>query len=310
MAVLTDAQVGVFFDERWDLEVNQALYGEAVSMPRILNKSSMVSGSGEIIHIQTKPRVSGGDVGADGGFTSEQTTFTEVQVNVNTWKYVSQEYTDKQSKQSIVSLEKEIPSQFGDRLAEFYDGDINDLILSATGFDGVTVGAGIGSPGSPVSFLEPNALAAVLALRRRSIKLQNLSWLLSPECYYLGWLTKERMTNANTTGLPQSVLTTNFRQSILNIPSYESGLLNGTSVMNDDTGLSLNPASGINTAGVTACGLVHRDFAAIAMQFNNKYEKARGTAAGRLATILLAHTLFGLVVNRARFAVPLYISNT
>src|SRR3990167_3368759 len=306
MAVLTDAQVGVFFDEKWDLEVNQALYGEAVSMPRILNKSSLVGSSGEIVHIMTKPRLAGGDVGSDGGFTSEQTTFTEVQVNVNTWKYVSQEYTDKQSKQSIVSLEKELPSQFGDKLAEFYDSDINDLILSATGFDGVTVGAGIGSPGAPVSFLEPNALAAVLALRRRSIKLENMSWLLSAECYYLGWLTKERMTNANTTGLPQSILTTNFRQKILNIPGYESGLLNGTSTT-DDTGASLNPASGINVAGTTACALMHRDFAAIAMQFNNKYEKARGTSAGRISTIMLAHTLFGLAVNRAKFAVPLYI---
>ena len=309
MAVLTDAQVGVFFDEKWDLEVNQALYGEAVSMPRILNKSSLVNGSGEIIHITTRPRLVGGDVGSDGGFTSEQTTFTEVQVNVNTWKYVSQEYTDKQSKQSIVSLEKELPSQFGERLAEFYDSDINDLILSATGLDGVTVGAGIGSPGAPLSFIEPNALAAVLAIRRRSIKIENLSWLLSPECYYLGWLTKERMTNADKTGLPESVLTTNFRQKILNIPGYESGLLNGTSCT-DDSGASLNPASGINVAGTTACGLVHSDFAAIAMQFNNKYKKADATSAGRLATIIVAHTLYGLVVNRAKFAVPLYISNT
>lgn len=309
MAVLTDAQVGVFFDEKWDLEVMQAMYAEAVLMPRILNKSSLVSGSGEIVHIMTKPRLAGGSVGSDGGFTSETVTFTEVQVNVNTWQYVSQEYTDKQSKQSIVSLEKEIPSQFGERLAEFYESDIADLILSATGWDGSTVGGGIGTPGAPVSFLEPNALAAVLALRRRNIKLENMSWCLSPECFYLGWLTKERMTNANTTGLPQSVLTTNFRQKILNIPAYESNLLNGTSAT-DDNGASLNAASGINVAGTTACALLHRDFAAIATQFNNKYEKARGTAAGRLTTILVAHTLYGLVVNRARFAVPLYISNT
>lgn len=309
MSVLTDAQVGVFFDEKWDLEVMQAMYGESSIMSRILNKSSLVSGSGDIIHIQTKPRLAGGTVGADGGFTSEQATFAEVQVNVNTWKYVSQEYTDKQSKQSIVSLEKEIPSQFGDRLGEFYESDLATLILSATGLDGATVGAGIGTPGAPVSFLEPNALAAVLAMRRRSIKLENMSWILSPECFYLGWLTKERMTNANTTGLPQSVLTTNYRQKILNIPSYESGLLNGTSTT-DDAGVSLNAASGINVPGTTACALLHRDFAAIATQFNNKYEKARGTAAGRLSTILIAHTLYGRAVNRAKFAVPLYISNT
>lgn len=309
MAVLTDAQVGAFTNEVWDQEVLQARYGAATIMPRILNKSSLVSDGGEIIHISIKSRLIGGNVGVDGGFTSETATFPEVQVNVNTWKYVSQEFTDKQGKQALVSLESELPSQFGELLAEFGDIDIANLFLGANGYDGINAGVGLGNPGIGVSFLEDTALAAVLALRRRNIPLENLSWLLSPECYYLGWLTKERLTNSNTTGLPESVLTTNFRQKILNIPGYESTLLNGTTATND-AGTSLNAASGVNVAGTTACALINKEFAAYGMQINQKYEKARGTAAGRLTTIMVASSLYGMRVVRSNHGVVIYVKNT
>lgn len=310
MATLTDANVNAFFNQVWDIQVLQARYGKAVTMPRVLNRSELVSDSGTIVHIPIKPRLAGGTVGSDGGFTPEVITITDVQVNVNTWRYVALTITDKQSKQAVVTLETELPSQFGEKLAEFYDIALNNLLLSLSGgSDNLVAGQGLGTPGTGVTFLEDTALGALLLLRRRNIPPEEMSWLLSPECFYLGWLTKERMTSAYATGEDKSLLTTNFRQKILGIPAYESTLLNGSSAT-DDTGVLLNGASGVNVTGTTACALVHKEALAIAMQINNKYEKVRTTPALQLATVIVANNLFGTQVVRATHGALMYIKNS
>src|SRR5438105_1538059 len=132
MSTLSDANVTAFFDQKWDTQVLQARYGKAVIMPNVLKKDDLVAESGQIVHIPIKPRVSGGSVGSDGTFTPEAITVTDVQVTVDTWKFVSHIITDKQSKQSIVTLETELPSQFGEKLAEFYDIDLANLFLNFT----------------------------------------------------------------------------------------------------------------------------------------------------------------------------------
>lgn len=309
MASFGDTQAAAFLNQVWDTEVLQARYGAAVIMPRILNRSSLVSESGQIIHIPVKPRFAGGDVGSAGEFTAEQQTITDVQVNVNTWKYVAVEVPDKTSKQSVVTLETELPNQFGERLAEFYDADIADLFVTLTGFDGTNPGVGLGTPGIGQTFDEGTALAAVLVMRRRNIKLEDLSWILPPEAYYLGWLTKERMNNANTAGLAKNNLITNMRQPILGIPGFESTLLNGTTSV-DDASASLNPASTPNISGTSAAALIHTEAAAIAMQINNKYERFRVTPAGRLANGIVAHELYGLRAVRANHGLVMYIRNS
>lgn len=186
------------------------------------------------------------------------------------------------------NLDTELPSQFGEQLAVFYDIALANRFASLTG-------TAVGSSGSPVQFVEDAALTAVLNLRIQNIPLKGLKWVLPPEAFYLGWFTKERMTNANTTGESKSLLTTNYRGPILNIPAYESTLLAGS------TGNV--PAAAIQGA------LLHTESLAIAMQINNKYEKTRMTAASRLATLIVAQNLFGTNVVRADHGSLIYINS-
>lgn len=314
MATLTDAQVRASFDQKWDLSVLQARYGAATIMPHVLNKSSMVEESGEIVNITSKPRVVGGDVGADGGFTAEQITLGNVQINVNTWKYVSHIITDKQRKQSIVELQTELPKQFGEKLAEFSDIDLANLFLSLTGGETGVAGQGIGAPGNGATFIEDVPLSAIKQLRRRNIPLDGMSFIISPEAFYDGWLTKERMTSANQTGNSKSLLETgvgygkSFKQMILGVPAFESTLLNGTSAVND-LGAGLNPASGVNLPGTTACALIHEESLGIAMQINSKVETVRTTPAGQLATLVVANNLYGFRIVRANHGIVIYVKN-
>lgn len=319
MAVLTDAQVRAVFDQKWDMDVLQARYADAVIMPRGLNKSSLVEESGEIVHITTKPRIVGGDVGADGGFTSESMTLSNVQINVNTWKYVSLEITDKQSKQAMVTLQSELPKQYGSRLQEFTEIDLANLFLGFSGGSpALTVGVGIGNPGTGTTFSEPTALAAVKLARQKQLPLDEMSWILSVESFYGdgAWLSKERLTNANTTGHNKALMETgvgygkNFKQMILGIPAYECTLLNGATTINIDTGALLNAASGVNSAGTTACALVHREAYGSAIQINNKTETYRTTPAGRFATGISGHTLYGVRVIRANHGMLIFVSNS
>lgn len=310
MATQTDAGVLAVTPQVWDTAVLQGRYGAAVTMPRVLNKSALVSDYGQIIHIPIKPRFAGGSVATDGTFVPESGTITDIQITVDQWKEVSIVITDKQAKQAIVTLETELPSQFGARLGEFSDIDLNNQFPNFTGgSETLVAGQGLGQPGTGIQFLEDTALSAVLLLRRRNIPMENMSWILSPECFYLGWLTKERLTNANSTGEDKSLLTTNFRQKILNIPAYESTLLNGSTSTND-AGALLNGPTAPNLTGTTLCALLHKESLGIAMQINNKYEKVRTTPALQLGTLIVNSNLYGVKTVRATHAVPIYVRNS
>lgn len=311
MATLTDAQARPLFDQKWDLKVLQARYGKATIGKNVLNKSAMVEESGEVVNITIKPRVVGGNVGSDGTFTAEGLTLTNVQVNVNVWKQVSHIITDKQSKQSIVTLETELPSQFGERLAEFAEIDMANLFLNFTGYNG-NAGQGMGGPGAGVDFDEDSALSMVQAIRRRQISPDTISWQLPPEAFYQGWLKKERLTSANFTGMDKSLITTGiygFKQVILGFPAFESTLLNGSSVINVDTLALVNPASGINMPGTTVGALIHEEALAYAFQINAKYEKVRTTPNQQLATLIVGNSLYGVVTCRANHGVPVFVRN-
>lgn len=311
MATLTDANVAAVVPQIWDMKVLQARYAKSTILKNVLNKSSLVEEYGNIVHIATKPRVAGGTTGGDGTFTPEAVNLADVQVNVNQWRYVSHIITDKQSKQAIVTLETELPSQFGERLSEFDEADLADLFLQLSGFNG-SAGQGIGTPGVGTDFEEDAALSAVKNLRIRQIPLENMSWQLSPESFYNGWLKKERFTSAMHTGEAKSKITTGiygYKQEILGIPAFESTFLNGASTINVDTGALLRPASGANQPGTAACALLHEESMAIAVQINGKYEKVRTTPAAQLATLVVGQLLYGTVINRASHGCIIYVRN-
>lgn len=318
MSVMTDAQSRPVFDQKWDMQVLQARYADAVIMPRVRNSSSEVEESGEIVNITTKPRIVGGDVGADGGFTSEQITLSNIQINVNIWKYVSVEVTDKQAKQAIVTLQNELSKQYGARLQEFTEIDLANQFLNFTGGSSqLSAGVGIGTPGSGVTFLEPTALTAVKLARQKQLPMDDMSWILSVESFYGdgAWLSKERLTNANTTGHQKALMETgvgygkNFKQMILGIPAYECTLLNGATTINIDTLARLNGPTGINVDGTTACALLHKEALGVVVQINNKTEIYRTTPAGRFATAVSGNTLYGVKSLRANHGILFYVSN-
>ena len=312
MATLTDAQTRPLFDQKWDLDVLQARYGEEILGKAVLNKSAMIEESGEVINITIKPRVSGGTVGTDGGFTAEQITLTNVQVNVNTWRYVAHTITDKQASQAIVNLKEELSKQFGTKLAEFSEIDLATLLLSLSGGnDGLVAGQGLGTPGSGgLTFLPDTVLAAIKQLRKRNIPLDDMTWVLSPECFYDGWLSKDLTVAAYATGESKSLLTTGkpAKMMIGGIPAYESTLLNGSSAT-DDSGTLLNAASGVNQTGTTACALIHREALAIAKQINMKSKFADTTPALQLANVAVTHYLYGVRVVRASHGALIFVKN-
>lgn len=293
MSAFDNTAANVVIPEVWDTEVLQARYAKAAIMPRVLNKSQKVADYGDIVHIPIKPRFTGVTVGTDGSFTTEAPTLTEAQVAVDTWKAVAIEVPDKTSKQSIVTLETELPSQFGDRLAEFYDQALANLYGNLTG------GTPVGTKAAPTAFIRDAALTSVLGLRANNIPLEDLSWVLPPHAFYLGWLTQEITTAAYATGLPKSVLSTNARGPILNIPAFESNNLAGS---------TLNPDATI-TGGIAGM-LIHKESFAIAMQINNKYERTRMTPNKFLSTLVVAHNLFGVITVRADHGSVLYIKNS
>lgn len=311
MATLSAANVQAVIPQVWDTQVLQGRYGTEVIVPRVLNRSSLVEDYGQIIHIPIKPRFAGGITNTDGTFTAEAVTLTDVQVNVNTWRYVSIIVGDQQSKQSIVTLETELPSQFGARLGEFNEIALANQFLNFTGgSEGLVAGQGLGTPGAGgINFDDDTANLAVLYLRRRNIMLDECSWILSPEARNLGWLKKERLTSAMHTGEAKSSITTNKIPDILSIPAFESTLLNGSSVT-DDNGTALNAASSPNLTGTSACALLHRESLAIAIQINNKVERVRTTPAQQLATLIVNQNLFGTQTVRATHGVVMYIKNS
>ena len=290
MAIISATNVAPLISEVWDAEVLQARYAEATILNRVLNKSELVADSGQIIHITVVPRFVGGTVGTDGAFTPETQTLTAINVNVNTWQYVSVDIPIQQSRQSVADLKKVLPAGFGKRLAERSDIALADLFTSFTG-------GNVGSAAGPEQFIEDAALGAVLQARKRDLPLNELSWFLSPECFYDGWLTKERMTNANTTGMGKSALISNWRGPILNISAYESNLLDGASG-NQKTNQKY-----------AICGLVHKEALAYAMQIQNKYYEASKVPAGFLGDIIVAASLYGTVIGRANHGIRIFIKN-
>lgn len=286
MAQLTNTQLSATIDEVWDLDVLQARYAAAVIMPRVLNRSDLVKKSGDTIHIPVKKRLVVGTVASDGGFTPDAQTISQVDVSINTWKYVSNETLDQTEAQSYWSPESDFPKDAGAVLGEDYDGAI------ATLHTGLTSNV-VGSEANPAPFDDSVMLAAMLKLADRNIPKNALSFILPPIAFYLGLFKLDRFTDADKAGLPKNVLTTNFRFPLLGVPAYETTLLK-------------------TPGGTTAIKgfLLHKETFAIGMQLNNKFKRAEATAAAKFSTIVAMESLYGVVTVREDHGVVLNIRNS
>jgi len=267
----------VIIPEVWDLAVLDARYAESQIMSRFLNKSEKVQNFGDIVHVPIEPVLTGGTVTAGtGAFTPETWTYTEAQITVNTWRHASIDVPDNANAFSHTDVTKRLPSAAGKLLAEQVDTD-----LAALHADWTT--GPIGSTTDPVVFQDSLILQALFSLSNGKIPKSGLSWILSPEAFYLGLFTKDRWTSADQMGLPKSVLTTNFRFPIFGVPAYETPLL-------------------ANVAGVRKCFVAHKEALATAISIDTKPETARRTSALILSTVVVVQNLYGVRTIRANHA--------
>lgn len=274
MAQTTNTTNAAVIDEVWDLTVLQARYEGAVIMPRVLNKSDLVKRSGDIIHIPIKKRKVVGTVAADGGFTSDAQTLSQVDVVVNTWKYVSDETLDQTEAQSYWSPESDFPEDAGKALAEDYDTAIASLYADLTSNV-------VNTEADPKPVADDTILEAFLKLRKRQIPLKGLSFILPPEGWYRGLFKLERFTDADKSGQGKNTLISGARFQLFGVPGYESTLL--------QTPTGTSAIKGF---------LLHKETFAIAMQMNNKFKRADATAAGRLSSIVVMESLYGVKTVR------------
>ena len=266
------------------MDVDDARYANAVIMPRVLNKSGLVSKSGDIIHLTYKLRYTVGDVtAATGAFTPQTITPTSVAVTVDQWRQVAIETVDRATAQSFWDPESDFPKDAGRAMAEDYDDKIADLYSNLTSNV-------VGDVTNPGIFDDIQMLEAMLKLADRNIPKDSLSFILPPVAFYRGICTKPAFRDADKTGLPKSVLTTNFRLPLLGIPAYESTLLN---------------TSGNELA--KAAFLIHKHTFAIGMQKNNEIKRAEGTAAGKLSYIMVLNSLYGVTTFREDHGALIYI---
>ena len=272
MAVFDNTALANTIDEKWDMDVDDARYANAVVMPRVMNKSALVEKSGSKINMSYRSKYTVGDVtAATGAFTPQQITPTEVEIDIDQWKQVAIETLDKAKAQTFWDPESDFPKDAGAALAEEYDTQLLDLI------SGFTTNIVNSDADSPTIFDEVPMLAAMLKLADLNIPKDSLSWFLPPVAFYGGIARKPDFVNANRAGLPKSILITNYRFKLLDVPAYETTL-----------------CANAGTANISkVAGLVHKSALAIAMQRNNTIKRAEGTSAGKLSYIVVMHSLFG-----------------
>lgn len=274
MAETTTTSLDVIIPEIWDLQVLDARYANAVIMNRFLNKSDKVAQYGDIVHIPITPKLAGGNVTAStGAFTPEEWILTEAQLTINTWRHASVDIPDNAKKLAHTDMLKKLAPEGGKLLAEQVDTDLAALHTNFTT-------SPVGSADNPVAFNDDHILEALFSLRNNDIPLDGLSWILSPEAFYLGLFKKDRWTSADSLGLPKSVLTTNFRYPILGVPAYESTLL-------------------ANVNGVRKCFIGHKEGLATALAIQTKSEIARRTSDLRLSTVAVIQNFYGVITVRA-----------
>lgn len=285
MAVLDNTSLNASIDEAWDLVVEEGRYAESTIVPRIMNKSDLVKRSGDSVNLTYEPTLTVGAVtGATGAFTPQAYTLNSVAVSCDQWVQCAIEVLDKANFQSFYSPESTFPSRAAKAMAEQFDTHLGSL------YSGFTTNT-VGTSSEPFVFDDVMCLSAMLKLADKKIPKNELSFILPPIAFYKGIFTKPEFRDADKTGLPKSVLSTNFRESILKVPAYETPLL--TTVDQAKVGY-----------------LLHKSAMAIAMNKKNDFRRAEGTAAGKFSLIVAMQSLYGVKVFREDHGVALYIRNS
>lgn len=282
MAAFSSTELDATIQEVWDQDVEEARYESGVVLNRVANKSAKAKYN-DILRITYKAKYTTSAVTvATGAFTTQTITPTGTTVTLNQWKTVPIEVPYIMQDQSFWNPESDFPKDAGAAMGEDNDNYLLDLDSNFTSND-------VNSAAAPTAFDDVAMLAAVLKLRDRAIPLNDLSFILPPIAFYKGIFTKPEFRDADKTGLPKSVLSTGYRMKFLEIPSYETTL--------------------VNTDNLARVGLlIHKTAMAIAFQRNNEIKRAEGIAAGKLSSIAVLHSLYGASAWRTDHASRIFIT--
>jgi len=286
MAVFSTTELNATIDERWDMEVDDARYAEGLMLPLVFNKSAIIKGHGDKVNMTYKSKLTTVSVTAGtGAFTSQNYTPTSVTITADQWKACPIETVDNAQAQSFWKPESDFPKDAALALNEDYDNSVLDLDTNLTSNV-------INDVDSPTTFDDVAMLAALLKLRDLNIPLKSLAFVLPPIAFYKGIATKPQFVDADKTGLPKSVLLTAFRFQLAGVPAYETTLVNTAGSTNQSrTGL-----------------LLHKSALAIAVQRRNEVRRADAVSAGRLARIIVMHTMWGVKTFREDHGCRIHIS--
>lgn len=275
----------ITIDLKWDMDLLEARYANAVIMPQVLNKSDKVKTSGQRVSIQIKAKLSTGTVAAGGGFTTSAPAPTQANVDVNTWKYVAIEIDDQAKAQSFWDPNSDFPKDAGKVLAVQYD---TDLAALHTFFTGLTA---VGDPASPEAFDDVAARIALLRMANANVPLDDLNFFLPPVAWYTGWLAKVELTAAYATGLSKSLQNTKEKPPILGVPAWITTVL---------------ATVGTSTKGL----LLHQQAMAIAMQLEHEYRLVDRSPALVFSKVGCTESLYGVAGIRNDHGIVLNIRNT
>lgn len=283
MASFSTTELNATVTEKWDDDVEEGRYSEAVFMPRIANKSA-IADKGDILHLTYKGVYTVGAVGSNGAFVPQVYTPTSTAVTLNQFNQVAISVEDQAKFQSIWEPSSSFPKDSGKAFGALYDNALGSLHASFTSNV-------VGNASQPTPFTDVEMLEAMLDLANRNIPKNELSFILPPIAYYKGICSKPTFVDASAIGLDKSILTTNYRFPLMGIPAYESTQL--------------------TTSGTAIKGfLVHRTALAIAFTRKNIFKQADRTASLILANVAVAASIWGYNVWREDHGCVINIANS
>lgn len=284
MASFSNTELNASIDEKWDMDIEDARYANAVIMNRVNNKSAIVQKSGDIIHISIKQKYSVGNVGANGAFVPQVWTLGSTPITVDQHKQVAIEIEEKAAAQSFWEPDSDFPKDAGKALAVQYDVDLaNQYTNIATNI--------IGDPANPAQFDSSMARTAMLKLADTNIPTDDLSFIVPPIAYFKGLMAEMQLTAANYMGVSKNVLTTGYKFDLFGVPVFYSTALAKT-----------------NGGTTWRALLLHKQALAIAMQKNNEIRRAERTAGLVFSYVVAIYSLYGLATIREDHSVLMNIA--
>lgn len=217
---------------------------------------------GDTIHFTKMPTLTVGNVTiADGSFTNQVVTTSDVTIVVNLWRIVAVDVVDLAGIQTSLDWKSEFSTAFGEAIGE--DQDVQLLTEMAT----VT-----GIIGGAQAFSDALILLGMRTLDDSNVPEEGRHWALSPVAVS-DLLALDKFTLANSTGFSRGIQTTEGNISgLYGVPVHKTPKV-------------------ITASGVRENMLYHNEAFGVATQRNFKIEELART---KLSTPYIGHILYGL----------------